>query len=142
MPVVIVKLPRGAASLSSEMTSMRLWLDAHQCSPSRFHYDLLPDRVVVQVEFATDQEAEAFKQHFDEPQNGLPRPKATRPRETMAQVCLWRLTAEEIRAEADGCRSPSARDTMSQIALSYDRLAEDLEKRLGERRYRNGLFVC
>jgi hypothetical protein len=141
MPIVTVKLPRSAASLSTEMTSMRLWLDAHHCSPSRFHYDLLPDTVVVQIEFATDQEAEAFKRRFDTSQNRLPRQKPPRPRETMEQVCRWRLTAEEIRSEADGFGSRSARETMSQIALSYDRLAEDLEKRLRESRYHDGLFV-
>ena len=112
MPVVMVKLPRGAASLSSEMTNMRLWLDAHHSSPSRFHYDLLPDSVVVQVEFSGEDDADAFKQRFDSARNHPREAKAT-PR----------------------------RETMSQIALSYERMAEDLERRLGERRYRNGLIV-
>ena len=141
MPVVVVNLPRGAASLSSEMTSMRLWLDAHHSSPSRFHYDLLPDSVVVQVEFSGEDDADAFKQRFDSAQNHPRRAKATPRRETMEQVFWWRLTAEEIRTEADEFRSQSARETMSQIALSYERMAEDLEKRLAERRYRNGLMV-
>jgi hypothetical protein len=141
MPVVMVRLPRGAASLSSEMTNMRLWLDAHHSSPSRFHYDLLPDSVVVQVEFSGEDDADAFKQRFDSAQNDPHSAKATPRRETMEQVCWWRLTAEEIRSEADEFRSQSARETMSQIALSYDRMAEDLEKRLAERRYRNGLIV-
>jgi hypothetical protein len=141
MPIVVVKLPRGAANLSSEMTNMRLWLDAHHCSPSRFHYDLLREGAVVQVEFSSEQEADAFKERFDAPQNGSRRRKRPAQRETMEQVCWWRLTAEEIRTEADGFRSQSARKTMSQIALSYDRLAEDLEKRLSESRYRHGLIV-
>ncbi len=141
MPVVVVKLPRGAASLSSEMTSMRLWLDAHHSSPSRFHYDLLPDSLVVQVEFSGEEDAEAFEQRFDAPQKHPRSAKATPRRETMEQVFWWRLTAEEIRTEADDFRSQSARETMSQIALSYERMAEDLEKRLAERRYRNGLTV-
>jgi hypothetical protein len=141
MPVVIVKLPRGASSLSAEMTSMRLWLDSRRCSPSRFHYDLHPETVVVQVEFGSDQEAEAFKHQFDPAQNGVRRPMAPRRPQTMEQACWWRLTAEEIRAEADGFSSHSARATMSQIARSYDRLAEDLEKRLAEKRYRHGLMV-
>ena len=138
MPVVTVKLPRGVTSLSAEMTSMRSWLDAHRCAPSKFECDLLPDTVVMQIEFNSAQEAEAFNRRFEA---GVVGGKSARPRQTMEQVCWWRLTAEEIRAEADGFTSSSARETMSQIALSYDRMAEDLEKRLGESRYRLGLVV-
>ncbi|HUC70525.1 MAG TPA: hypothetical protein VMS01_04975 [Stellaceae bacterium] len=56
--------------------------------------------------------------------------------------CRWRLTAEEIRAEADEFASEAARETMAQVAMSYDRMAEDLEKRLANPRYRDGLFVA
>ena len=59
----------------------------------------------------------------------------------MAQVCWWRLTAEEIRTEADEFRSEAAREAMVQVASSYDRMAEDLEKPLANPRYRDGLFI-
>jgi hypothetical protein len=69
-----------------------------------------------------------------------------RLRETMEQVCRWRLPVaadgEEIRAEADEFASEAARETMAQVAMSYDRMAEDLEKRLVNPRYRDGLFVA
>jgi hypothetical protein len=43
--------------------------------------------------------------------------------------------AEEIRAEAVGFASEGAKETMANVALTYDRMAEDLEKRLGNLRY-------
>ncbi|HUC09507.1 MAG TPA: hypothetical protein VL985_03665 [Stellaceae bacterium] len=95
----------------------------------------------MQVEFGSAPEAEAFKRRFELTSGGYAAQKAVQPRETMEQVCWWRLTAEEIRAEADGFTSTSARKTMSQIAQSYDRMAEDLEKRLGTPRYHHGLII-
>ena len=52
------------------------------------------------------------------------------------------LRAEEIRTEAEDYRSRAARQTMAQVALSYDRMAENLERRLTNARYRNGLSVA
>jgi hypothetical protein len=52
--------------------------------------------------------------------------------ETMAQVCWWRLTAEEVRTEADGFSSLSAKEAMRDVARTWDRMAQDLEKRLNE----------
>ena len=43
------------------------------------------------------------------------------------------LTAEEVRAEADGFNSASARATMRIVAETWDRMAEDLERRLTRR---------
>ena len=43
--------------------------------------------------------------------------------------------------EADQFASEAAKETMAQVAMSYDRMADDLEKRLANPRYRNGLFV-
>ena len=141
MHTVILRLPRGAISLSTQMTSMRLWLDTHRFAPSRFHYNLQPQTVIIEAEFSDEREAEAFKRQFTGPNGDLGRSKRPQRRETMEQVCWWRLTAEELRAEAEEFASKSARETMGLVALSYDRLAEDLEKRLGNPRYRNGLFI-
>ena len=35
---------------------------------------------------------------------------------TMAQVCWWRLMAEEVRTEADDFSSVSAKETMHYVA--------------------------
>ena len=123
------------------MTSMRSWLDTHKFAPSRFHYNLQPQTVIIEAEFSDEREAEAFKRQFTGPNGDLGRSKRPQRRETMEQVCWWRLTAEELRAEAEEFASKSARETMGLVAQSYDRLAEDLEKRLGNPRYRNGLFL-
>ena len=50
---------------SAQMSSMRSWLDARGCSPSKFDYDSTGETVIVKVEFSKDGEAEAFKQRFD-----------------------------------------------------------------------------
>jgi hypothetical protein len=52
--------------------------------------------------------------------------------ETMAQVCWWRLMAEEVRTEADGFSSASAKEAMHSVAETWDRMAEDLERRLSK----------
>lgn len=143
MHTVILRLPRGAISLSAQMTSMRAWLDAHRFTPSRFHCNLQQQMVTIEAEFSDEREAEAFKRQFTGPNGDSDRGRSKKPqhRETMEQVCWWRLTAEELRAEAEDFASKSARETMALVAQSYDRLAEDLEKRLGNPRYRNGLFI-
>ena len=141
MHTVILRLPRGAISLSTQMTSMRSWLDTHKFAPSRFHYNLQPQTVIIEAEFSDEREAEAFKRKFAGPNGDVGRSRRPQHRETMEQVCWWRLTAEELRAEAEDFASKSARETMALVAQSYDRLAEDLEKRLGNPRYRNGLFI-
>ena len=46
---------------------------------------------------------------------------------TMAQVCWWRLMAEEVRTEADDFSSVSAKETMHYVARAWDRMADDLE---------------
>ena len=55
----------------------------------------------------------------------------------MGQACWWRLIAEEIRTEGDQLAFEPAKQTMWDVALSYARLAEDLEKRLANPRYEN-----
>jgi hypothetical protein len=49
----------------------------------------------------------------------------------MEQVCWWRLKAEEVRTEADGFASDPAKETMHTVAQTWDRMAQDLERRLG-----------
>ncbi len=51
-------------------------------------------------------------------------------RERRRQVEQWRRRAEEIRAVADNFAVPSAKETMLNVARNYERLAEDLERRL------------
>jgi hypothetical protein len=48
----------------------------------------------------------------------------------MERACWRRLMAEEIRTEADGFASEGAKETMANVALTYDRMAENLERRL------------
>jgi hypothetical protein len=70
-----------------------------------------------------DDDAEAFKSRFG-------RSEEAPARDAMDRVCWWRLMAEEIRTEADGFTSASARDTMLFDARALDRMANDLERRL------------
>jgi hypothetical protein len=64
MRTIIVKLPPEANFLS-EMAAMRVWLDKHRCSPSRFKYHRAQESVIMQVEFKEEEEAEIFKRYFD-----------------------------------------------------------------------------
>jgi hypothetical protein len=52
--------------------------------------------------------------------------------ETMAQICEWHLRAEEVRTEADGFSSRSAKEMMRDVARTWDRMADDLETRLNK----------
>ena len=46
---------------------------------------------------------------------------------TMAKACWWHLMAEELRTEADGFSSASAKDTMLFAARTLAKMANDLE---------------
>ncbi len=50
------------------------------------------------------------------------------------QIAVWRRRAEEIRTTADSFAVPSARDRMLRVARNYERLADNLESRLGQQR--------
>ena len=65
MQTIIVKLP-PEANFSSEMAEMRVWLDKHRCSPSRFKYHLARESVIMQVEFNEDEQAKVFKRYLTE----------------------------------------------------------------------------
>jgi hypothetical protein len=119
---ILVKLHR-TADLSATMNAMRGWLDDHGCEPSRFTCDRSPGWLIIRVGFKEDDDAEAFKSRF----GGSEEAPA---RDAMDRVCWWRLMAEEIRTEADGFASASARDTMLFAARALDRMANDLERRL------------
>ena len=140
MRTVVLRLSRSA-DFSTELGKMRSWLDAYGCASFRFKYHLRSDTVLVKVEFTKDADGDAFKQRFNGNESEAVSSTNRRARETMEQVCWWRLMAEETRAEADQFASMAAKGTMAQVAESYDRLADDLEKRLANPRYRNGLFV-
>jgi len=64
MRTIIVKLP-SEANFASEMAGMREWLDKHRCAPSMFKYHLEQESVIIEVEFNEEEEAEIFKQYFD-----------------------------------------------------------------------------
>jgi hypothetical protein len=124
--------------LSERMTAMREWLDKHRYEPSQFSSTQYQNYSVVCLDFNKEAEAEAFRQHFARGEisrgalalpNGL-NGIAGSARETMEQVCWWRLMAEEVRTEADGLGSDAATEAMGQVASSYDQMAESLERRL------------
>jgi hypothetical protein len=50
--------------------------------------------------------------------------------ETMAEVCWWRLMAEEVRTQAEDFSSASAKTTMLDVAATWDRMADNLERHL------------
>jgi hypothetical protein len=122
------------------MIRMQSWLDAHGCSSFRLQSDRQSNIILVKVEFAKDADAEAFRGRFDGNESDV-NPTTRRALETMEQVCWWRLMAEEIRAEADEFASQAGKETMAQVAICYDRMADDLEKRLANPRYLYGLHV-
>jgi hypothetical protein len=144
MYTILIRVPAG--NLAAEMAAMRQWLDKRKCEPLAFRCNRYRDIVAICVEFDKNAEAEAFKTRFDGPKRqhehdallprdsqwilGFPNGNSGMGRETMAQAFWWRLMAEEVRAEADGFNSPAARQTMRIVAQTWDRLAEDLERRL------------
>ena len=139
MTTVLIRVPTG--ELSKKMASMREWLNEHRYEPSKFTCDQYRSIFAVCVDFSNDGEAEAFKSRFGPREitssssilvNGssipLARPKTA---ETMEQVSWWRLMAEEVRADADEMSCTTAKEMMGSVAATYDRLAENLERRLG-----------
>ena len=105
------------------MKAMRLWLDDHRCQPHRFACDPIAGWNVIHIDFNEDNKADAFKTRF-----GGSEEKSVRG--TMSKVCWWRLMAEEIRTEADGFDSASAKHPMLYAAQTLDRMARDMERRL------------
>jgi hypothetical protein len=144
MRTVLIRVPTG--NLAAELAEIRKWLDKRKSEPRTFTYKRYGNIVAVCVEFDKNSEAEAFKSRLDGPNRqrerdallfhdsqwalGFPVDNSTAGKETMAQACWWRLMAEEVRAEADGFNLPSARQTMRVVAQAWDRLAEDLERRI------------
>ena len=51
--------------LSAQMRRMRRWLDDRRFEPRAFHYEQMPDRVLVRVAFAAEHEARAFAAQFN-----------------------------------------------------------------------------
>jgi hypothetical protein len=139
MRTVVLRLSRSG-DFSAAMIKMRSWLDANGCSSFRFKYHLNSDTVLAKVEFTKENDAQAFRRRFATKTDDA-NPLSLHMHETMEQACWWRLMAEEIRAKADEFNSEDAKETMAQVATCYDRMADDLEKRLANPRYRNGLVV-
>jgi len=128
-----------AADLSTEMSKMRDWLNKHGCEPTRFDCRQCGTSFELNLDFSKDEEGRAFRNHFCGREVVSQSPllgnviadamEAPQP-ETMTRARWWRLMAEEIRTDADQFASDSAKDTMAQVASTYDRMAENLERRL------------
>ena len=119
---IVIKLHR-AADISGTMKAMGLWLDDHRCQPNRFTCDHFSGWYVIHADFYEDNKADAFKAQFGGSEENS-------AQGTMSKICWWRLMAEEIRTEADGFSSASAKHTMLYAAQTLDRMAKDMERRL------------
>ena len=119
---IVIKLHR-TADLSGTMKAMRLWLDDHRCQPHRFTCDHLSGWNIIHVDLNEHNNADAFKAQF----GGSEEISA---QGSMSKVCWWRLMAEEIRTEADGFSSASAKHTLHYAAQALDRMASNMERRL------------
>ena len=70
MSTVVLTIRTG--DFSSQMAAMRDWLSGRRCEPSKFTYNSSADGVfTVQLDFQSDDEAEAFDRRFNS-QNALP----------------------------------------------------------------------
>jgi len=121
---------------------MRNWFDIHRCVPSAFKYRHDAGVIVIQVDLGDQETAERFKRTFGGYDGFSSEFERGFSRETMETACWWRLRAEEIRTEAEAYRSGEARQTMAEVALCYDQMAENLEQRLTSGYYRDGLRVA
>jgi hypothetical protein len=140
MPTVVITL-RDGLDLAVEMARIRNWFDLRHGTALAFKYRHDGQSMVLEIEVDSPETARRFKDSF----GGYDGFSSTYARaflhETMETVCWWRLRAEEIRVESEEYRSRDARKTMAEVALSYDRMADNLEKRLTDPRYRTGLIV-
>jgi hypothetical protein len=132
------------------MTAMRAWLDENGCEPAKFTCERYGEITIIALDFANEAQAEAFARRFEAPTSMAgssilldqpepsPDPNTWGPRigerETMLQVCRWRIMAEEIRTEADGLSTQSAKETMQTVAETWDLMAKNLERRLMQQR--------
>jgi hypothetical protein len=140
MPTIVITL-RDGFDLAVEMARMRNWFDAQHGTPSAFAYRRDGHNIVFEIAVENPETARRFRDSFGG-YDGFSSAYARRfAHETMETVCWWRLRAEEIRVEAEEYRSRDARKTMAAVAISYDRMADNLEKRLADPRYRTGLIV-
>ena len=67
------------ADFSFEMAGIREWLDKHRCAPTSFKYDQTHESVIIQVEFAKEEEVEVLKRYFDTGRDDLTNYKRPRP---------------------------------------------------------------
>jgi len=129
-----------AVDFADEMIEVRKWLDQQMPEPAGFTYTYkeIGEDIHLSVDFQKNQYADAFEGRFGGQRSKTDFPNLYKPltlpdrvgSATMAQACWWRLLAEEIRTEADGFGSESARETMEIAARGWERLAEELEQRL------------
>jgi hypothetical protein len=126
MRSIAVRLhPRGRSVRYHERNA-RLARRSSMRTLQRFTCDRSPGWSVICVDFEKDFEAEAFKKQFGGAEDRI-------TSQTMAKACWWRLMAEELRTEADGFSSASAKDTMLFAARTLEQMAKDVERRLETR---------
>jgi hypothetical protein len=54
----------GDGDLVLQMSRMREWLDSHRFEPAVFRYQHVDSSVVIQVDFAAEEQATAFAREF------------------------------------------------------------------------------
>lgn len=146
MHTVVIRIPR--LELSAQMAVMCKWLAKHGCDPSLFTSKRDGNIVSVYVQFKNDSEADTFRARFKDQEQRLESDAvpllldewrwslnflddlSAKNRGAMERVCWWRLKAEEVRTQAEVFSCADARDTMKTVAETWDRMAEDLERRL------------
>jgi hypothetical protein len=133
-------------SLSEAFATMRKWLDQNDCHPYNFMQKRDGKSVRLFFDFNDNEEGKRFKEAFYgnriwQGDNPLLRPElewtidfygnsakieiSTNP---TARVSWCHFMAEQVRTVSDGFNSPSARETLSKIAETWDRLAEHSER--------------
>jgi hypothetical protein len=60
-----IQVSMDDSGLASEMRRMRRWLDDRSFEPRGFRYEQRRDHVLVRVAFTAEDEASAFKAHFN-----------------------------------------------------------------------------
>lgn len=138
---VSIKVSGGIAELIAEMAGIRDWLNEHDYSTSRFDCRKSGNAFFVSLDFNEPEPAREFDRRFGQVSQspnqlqrsanllGKPHPR------TMAQARAWRWMAQTLRTKADEFASVGRKrpwPALVEIALTYDRMAENLERRLAK----------
>ena len=134
-------------SLSEALATMRKWLDQNDCQSYNFTEKGDGKSIRLFFVFHDDEKGKRFQKAFNgdriwQRDNPLLRPELdwttdffgnrtqTEISTNPIQRSSWcRRMAEEIRTVSDGLDSLSAKETLSKVAATWDRLAEQSETR-------------